>query len=185
MRNKTGIRKNALKSDYSAFEKVSAILTPGKIRNFLRQTPPSHEKLHRHHHQGLGEEVIKNGLRYLAGHRCANQGEPRPIASRNASAQTATLIPDTEAAQHIGQRATVEGTVVAVFTSNKGNTFINFGGKYPHQTFTGWIPKDSELAAGSTLSGLERKKIKITRTIELYKGKPEIKVMSKDQLALE
>jgi DNA/RNA endonuclease YhcR with UshA esterase domain len=99
--------------------------------------------------------------------------------------QTAAVIADTDAAQHVGQKATVEGVVVAVSSSGKGNTFINFDGKYPHQTFTGWIPKDSELAGGSTLSGLEGKKIKITGTIELYKRKPEIKIMSKDQLALE
>jgi DNA/RNA endonuclease YhcR with UshA esterase domain len=100
-------------------------------------------------------------------------------------AQTSTVIPDTEAAQHVGQKATVEGTVAVVFTSKNGNTFVNFGGRYPHQTFTGWIPKDSELAGGSTLAGLEGKKIKITGTIELYRGKPEIKVMTKDQITLE
>ena len=71
------------------------------------------------------------------------------------SAQTASVIPDTEAAQHVGQKTTVEGVVTAVTNSGKGNTFINFGGKYPHQTFTGWIPKDSEIAGGSTLAGLE------------------------------
>ena len=102
------------------------------------------------------------------------------------TAQTVTVIPNTEAAQHVGQKATVEGTVAAIFTSNKGNTFINFGGKYPHQTFTGYIPADSALAGGgSSVAGLEGKRIKITGTIDLYKGKPEIKIMSKDQLALE
>jgi len=101
--------------------------------------------------------------------------------SAPAEAQTGIVIPDTEAAQHVGQKATVEGVVTAVTTSNKGNTFINFGGEYPHQTFTGWIPKDSELAGGSALADLEGKKIKITGTIDLYKGKPEIKIMSKDQ----
>jgi hypothetical protein len=100
-------------------------------------------------------------------------------------AQTSTFIPDTEAAQHVGQKATVEWVVTAVTNSSKGNTFVNFGGKYPHQTFTGWIPKDSELAGGSTLAGLEGKKLKITGTIELYRGKPEIKVMTEDQLTLE
>jgi hypothetical protein len=70
------------------------------------------------------------------------------------SAQAATVIPDTEAAEHVGQKATVEGVVFAISNSGKGNTFINFGGKYPHQTFTGWIPKDSEHAGGSTLYGL-------------------------------
>jgi DNA/RNA endonuclease YhcR with UshA esterase domain len=103
-----------------------------------------------------------------------------------ATAQTVTVIPDTEATEHVGQKATVEGTVVPVFTSNKGNTFINFGGKYPHQTFTGYIPADSTLAGGgSSLAGLEGKRIKITGTIDLYKGKPEIKITSKDQLVLE
>jgi len=102
------------------------------------------------------------------------------------TAQTSTVIPDTDAAEHVGQKATVEGTVAAVFTSNKGNTFINFGGKYPHQTFTGYVPADSALAGGgSSLAGLEGKRIKITGTIDLYKGKPEIKITSKDQLVLE
>jgi DNA/RNA endonuclease YhcR with UshA esterase domain len=100
-------------------------------------------------------------------------------------AQTTAVIADTDAIQHVAQKATVEGVVTGVTISGKGNTFINFGGKYPHQTFTGWIPKDSELADGSTLAGLEEKKVKISGTIELYKGKPEIKIMSNDQLALE
>ncbi len=92
------------------------------------------------------------------------------------TAQIATVIPDTEAAEHVGQKATVEGTVVAVFTSSKGNTFINFGGKYPHQTFTGYIPADSALAGGgSSLGGLEGKRIKITGTIDLYKGNRRLK----------
>jgi DNA/RNA endonuclease YhcR with UshA esterase domain len=80
---------------------------------------------------------------------------------------------------------TVEGVVTAITNNSKGNTIINFGGKYPHQTFTGWIPKDSELAGGSALAGLEGKKVRITGTIELYKGKPEIKVMSKEQITPE
>ncbi|HYY29991.1 MAG TPA: hypothetical protein VE860_18755, partial [Chthoniobacterales bacterium] len=50
------------------------------------------------------------------------------------------VISDSEAAQHIGQKTTVEGVVTAVTTSGKGNTFINFGSVYPRQTFTGWIP---------------------------------------------
>jgi len=82
--------------------------------------------------------------------------------------------------------ARVDAAVAAVFTSNKGNIFINFGGKYPHQTFTGYIPADSALAGGdSSVAGLEGKRIKIAGTIDLYKGKPEIKITSKDQLVLE
>ena len=85
-------------------------------------------------------------------------------------AQSATVIPDTEAAQHVGQKTTVEGIVTAVTNSGKGNTFINFGGRYPNQTFTGWIPKDSPLAGDSSLSALEGKRVRITGTISLYRG---------------
>ena len=60
-------------------------------------------------------------------------------------ADTST-ISASEAAQHIGRNPTVEGVVTAVTTSGKGNTFINFGGVYPNQTFTGWIPAGTPLA---------------------------------------
>jgi hypothetical protein len=30
--------------------------------------------------------------------------------------------------------------LIVVFVSKHGNAFINFGDKYPNQTFTGWIP---------------------------------------------
>ena len=82
------------------------------------------------------------------------------------SAQTATVIPDTEAAQYVGQQAAVEGTVVKVFTSKSGNTVLNFGAAYPNQTFTGWIPKDSPLSGDASLSAIEGKKVRITGTIK-------------------
>ena len=107
------------------------------------------------------------------------------LLSPSLRAQTATVIPDTEAAHHVGQQATVEGTVVKVFTSKNGNTFLNFGAAYPNQTFTGWIAKDSPLVTDGSLTALEGKKVRITGTIDLYKGKPEIRIMSKDQLVSE
>ena len=100
-------------------------------------------------------------------------------------AQTSTVIPDTEAEKHIGQDVTVEGIVTAVATSRKGNTFINFGGVYPNQTFTGWIPAGTPLATDSSIPTLQGKNIKITGRIELYRGKPEIRVLSKSQITEE
>jgi len=47
---------------------------------------------------------------------------------------------------YFGKNVTVEGVVTAVSTSKKGNTFINFGGVYPNQTFTGWVPARTDLA---------------------------------------
>jgi DNA/RNA endonuclease YhcR with UshA esterase domain len=95
------------------------------------------------------------------------------------------IVSDSEAAQHIGQNVALEGVVTAVSTSRKGNTFINFGGVYPNQTFTGWIPAGTALASDASLQALQGKKVKITGTIELYRGKPEIRVLSRDQITEE
>lgn len=100
-------------------------------------------------------------------------------------AQTPSVISDAQAQQFIGQNVTVEGVVTAVTTSRKGNTFINFGGAYPIQTFTGWIPAGTQLASDESLQSLRGKTIKITGRIELYRGKPEIRITSKDQIVSE
>ena len=100
-------------------------------------------------------------------------------------AQTATVIPANLAAGHVGEYATVEGVVAKVFTSKSGNTFLNIGGAYPNQTFTGWIPPASPVSKSPILSGLEGKRVKITRRIELYKGKPEIRINAAEQLEIE
>src|ERR1700756_2959444 len=99
-----------------------------------------------------------------------------------AHAQTATVIPANEAASHINEWATVEGVVAKVFTSKGGNTFLNIGAAYPNQTFTGWIPPASPVNKSPILSGIEGKRVKITGQIEVYKGKPEIRINAASQL---
>ena len=70
------------------------------------------------------------------------------------SAQDLQVIKDSEAAQYVGKNVEVRGLVVAVYTSKEGNTFLNFGAKYPNQTFIGYIPAGSELAGDRwTLKG--------------------------------
>jgi hypothetical protein len=76
----------------------------------------------------------------------------------------------------------VRGRVVSVTTSPLGTTFINFGGDYPHQTFAGYIAAGSKIASQKRLTILTGKTISISGTIELYKEKPEIKVVSSDQI---
>jgi hypothetical protein len=97
-------------------------------------------------------------------------------------AQKVPVIKDSEAAQYVGKNVEVRGTVAFVYTSRKGNTFLDFGGKYPSQTFTGYIPAGSEWAGDNWTASLEGKAIGITGTVELYRGKPEIEVRSKDQI---
>jgi hypothetical protein len=72
-----------------------------------------------------------------------------------------------------------------MFTSNKGNTFLNIGGTYPNQTFTGWIPPASPVNKSPMLSDIEGKHVKITGRIEMYKGKPEIRINVAKQLEVE
>jgi DNA/RNA endonuclease YhcR with UshA esterase domain len=100
-------------------------------------------------------------------------------------AQITTVIPANEAPAHVGEYATVEGVVVKVFTSNKGNTFLNFGATYQNQTFTGWIPPASPVNKSPVLSDIEGKRVRITGRIEMYKGKPEIRINAASQVEVE
>lgn len=96
-----------------------------------------------------------------------------------------TIIADAEALKHVGQNVTVEGTITKVFKSRSGNTFLNFGGNYPDVTFVVWIPQDAPETADPSLTSLQGKKVKIVGTIQLYRGKPEIKVSTKEQIVVE
>lgn len=100
-------------------------------------------------------------------------------------ARAETTIPDTDAINHIGQDVIVRGTVTKVFRSKNGNVFLDFGGSYPDVTFVVWIPGDAPEAADPGLPDLEGKEVKISGTVQLYKGKPEIKVSTKDQIVVE
>ena len=92
------------------------------------------------------------------------------------------VIKDSEAIQYVGKEVEVRGRVVSVTASPLGTTFINFGGEYPNQTFAGFIAAGSKIVSNKSLSMIHGKTISITGTIELYKGKPEIKVVSADQI---
>jgi hypothetical protein len=92
------------------------------------------------------------------------------------------VIKDSEAAQFVGQSLEVRGLVVAVSRSRKGNAFINFGAPYPNQTFTGYIPAGTALADDPWLQSLRGKTIGITGVVQLYKGKPEMRILDKSQI---
>jgi hypothetical protein len=104
------------------------------------------------------------------------------VALPSTQAQTASVIPANEAAAHVNEYTTVEGVVAKVFTSKSGNTFLNIGASYPNQTFTGWIPPASPVSKSTLLSDIEGKRVKITGRIEMYKGKPEIRINAASQL---
>jgi DNA/RNA endonuclease YhcR with UshA esterase domain len=103
----------------------------------------------------------------------------------NVRAQTTTVIPANEAAAHVCEYATVEGVVAKLFTSKAGNTSLNIGAAYPNETFTGRIPPASPVSKSPVLTGIEGKHVKITGRIEIYKGKPEIRINAASQLEVE
>ena len=92
------------------------------------------------------------------------------------------VIKDSEAAQYVGKKVEVRGLVVSVTTSPFGTTFINFGREYPNQIFAGYITAGAKRATLRRAATLQGKIIGITGTVELYKGKPEIKVLSMTQI---
>jgi hypothetical protein len=49
------------------------------------------------------------------------------------------ILPE-QARNHIGEDASVRGLVEQVSVSKKGHAFRNFGGRYPNQIFTGFVP---------------------------------------------
>ena len=91
------------------------------------------------------------------------------------------VIKDSEAIRYVGRYVEVCGLVVSVTTSPLGTAFINFGREYPNQTFAGFVPADAGITADQ-ITKLQGKNIGIVGTIELHKGKPEIKIMSMYQI---
>lgn len=88
---------------------------------------------------------------------------------------------DGEAAAHLGEIATVIGTVTSVRTSRAGNTFLNFGADYPHQTFSAVVlrPQHPGLQGLDSLRG---RRVGVRGLIKLYKGQVEIVVQKPEQI---
>jgi hypothetical protein len=98
------------------------------------------------------------------------------------SAGELPVIEDSEAVRCVGKYVEVRGLVDSITSSPLGTVFINFGRNYPNQTFAGFIAAGSKIATEQWIDGLQGKIIGITGTVELYNGKPEIKITSIDQI---
>ena len=99
-----------------------------------------------------------------------------------ARADKPIVIKDSEAIQYIGKKVEVCGQVISVTTSPLGTAFINFGGEYPNQKFAGFIAAGCNVASDQRLTMIQGKIITITGAIRLRDGKPEIEVVSADQI---
>ncbi len=108
----------------------------------------------------------------------------RPAAVANTSATAAPAAPAVitpeEARQHKGERVTVRGKVADVHVTQKGDVFVNFGGRYPRAVFTavcfqGAIP-------ATELTPLNGKTISVTGRIREYSGQVEMVLEAEDQI---
>jgi len=90
-----------------------------------------------------------------------------------------------EAAAHIGERATVCGTVYGGYYARKSRgkpTFLNLDGDYPHQQFTLVIWGKDRYKFQSPERRLKGKRVCANGTISAYRGVPQIVLRSASQL---
>lgn len=90
-----------------------------------------------------------------------------------------------EASAHIGERATICGTVYGGYyaKSSRGRpTFLNLDGNYPHQRFTLVIWGNDRYRFNMPERSLKGQKVCATGTIGSYRGTPQIVLRSPSQL---
>jgi micrococcal nuclease len=100
-------------------------------------------------------------------------------------AEAAELAPE-EAGRHLGETATVCGTVASArFSSRSASqpTFLNLGRPYPDQVFTIVIFGRDRGKFGTPESSLLRKRVCASGTITQYRGRAEMVVSEPAQLA--
>lgn len=95
---------------------------------------------------------------------------------------SAGLIDYIDAPKHIGEQASVRGTLVDAYTSASGTVFLDFCKSYKTCPFSGVIFADDAKAFGD-LSKLAGTVVTLTGTISSYQGKAEIVLSDPSQLA--
>ncbi len=99
-------------------------------------------------------------------------------------AHAANITP-VDAAKHVGETATVCGTVASATYAEQSRgepTFLNLDRAYPNQIFTAVIWGENRAAFGAPETTLLGKHICTTGMIQMFRGRPEIILHSKNQL---
>ena len=114
----------------------------------------------------------------LAGFR---PGSFRRTASRPHTAAGHEIYTDLEAAAHVGETATIVGTVATVRRTRAGNVYLNFGADHPHQTFSGAVlrPRGTWSVGLDSLAG---RRVGVRGRISVYRGQVRIVVEHPDQI---
>jgi DNA/RNA endonuclease YhcR with UshA esterase domain len=94
----------------------------------------------------------------------------------------------TEAKNHIGEKATVCGTVVSTHYAvrTKGSpTFLNLDEPFPKQVFTILVWGSDRAKFGDPESKFDNKRVCVTGLIKDYKGVPEIIAEQPNQIEFQ
>jgi DNA/RNA endonuclease YhcR with UshA esterase domain len=92
-------------------------------------------------------------------------------------AQSEKKIPASQAAQHVGETATVCGYVAStryLSSSRSKPTFLNFDKPYPNEDFTVVIWPEDRAKFGEPETKFLHKNVCATGEITLYRGSPQI-----------
>ncbi len=89
-----------------------------------------------------------------------------------------------DAAQHIGETATVTDKVAGTYQAKGGNIFLNLGGNHPNAPFTAFIPSTSA-EKFPDFKKFEGATISVTGKITAHKDKAEIVVRDPEQLTVK
>lgn len=111
---------------------------------------------------------------------------PQAVAPTNTPTVTLTppkVIPFEEAADYIGQEATVEGEVVATYNSGKV-VFLNFHEDYRHYFKVVMFPEAWPLFPQPPEELYLHQRVRVTGRIKEYEGAPEIIVESPEQIVI-
>lgn len=93
-----------------------------------------------------------------------------------------------EAKNHVGETATVCGTVESTHfasSSNKQPTFLNLDAAYPKQIFTIVIWGSDRSKFGRPEADFSRKHVCVTGKISEYRGVPEVIATEPSQIKIE
>jgi hypothetical protein len=105
-------------------------------------------------------------------------------APSSGNADALKISPD-DAINHVGEMATVCGRVASAkyATSTRGQpTFLNLDKPYPNQVFTAVIWGSNRAAFPYAPESLGDRRICVTGTIKIYRGKAEIMVSGPNQI---
>ncbi len=98
--------------------------------------------------------------------------------------QAANPIPAVAAAAQVGQTVTIQGKVAEVKVLQNDEAFLRVGAPYPHQLITGYIEALKTVADESWLNSFDGRMVNLRGKIDVYRGKLEIKITSRDQVSI-